>query len=234
MSVEAMAIVLHHSRAQGTAKLVALGIANHAGDGGAWPAVSTLARYANTTPRSIQRALNKLVELGEVAVTVQGGGLPEADDFTRPNRYDLRVSCPPDCDRTPAHRTRRGGGPRLWRGPSFTPELPGSTPVDKPGDTSVTRSPSEALPPDTSVTGGGDTSVTLTTTTNPATNDLCDPGTERARGARAVGCEAGCRLEAQHDGLCDTAPAPPPTDELARIREQLARDTAATLAREKD
>lgn len=34
MSIEAMAVALHHSKTQGATKLVLLGIANHEGDGG--------------------------------------------------------------------------------------------------------------------------------------------------------------------------------------------------------
>ena len=42
MSIELMSLVLHHSVAQPTHKLILLGIANHQGDGGAWPSIETL------------------------------------------------------------------------------------------------------------------------------------------------------------------------------------------------
>jgi hypothetical protein len=42
MSIEAVATVLNHSKARGRAKLVLIGIANHLGDQGAWPSISTL------------------------------------------------------------------------------------------------------------------------------------------------------------------------------------------------
>lgn len=106
MSVEALSIVLHHSRATGTAKLVLLGIANHAGDGGAWPSVATLARYANVHERNIQRAIDQLVALGELARHVQDGGLSHMKDHHRPNRYEVLVTCPATCDRTSSHRIR--------------------------------------------------------------------------------------------------------------------------------
>lgn len=106
MSVEAMALVLHHSRATGTAKVVLLGVANHAGDGGAWPTVATLARYANVTERAVQQAIAKLVKAGELRVDRQAGGLGYLKDFERPNRYDVLIACPSTCDHTMNHRLR--------------------------------------------------------------------------------------------------------------------------------
>jgi hypothetical protein len=117
MSVETIAIVLHHSRATGTAKLVLVGIANHAGDGGAWPSRYTLAKYAGCSEDNVRKAIKRLVGLGEVTVHVQRGGMPEDDDAWRPNRYDVLVTCPSDCDRTPQHRTTkdRQRQAKLWR-----------------------------------------------------------------------------------------------------------------------
>ena len=68
MSVESMAIALHHSRSKGTAKVVLLGIANHDGDGGAYPTVATLAKYANVSRANVQKALTKLESLGEIQI----------------------------------------------------------------------------------------------------------------------------------------------------------------------
>jgi len=65
-----MNLVLNHSKATGRAKLVLLGIANHFGDNGAWPSISTLARYANASERSVKRDIQELVELGELTVEV--------------------------------------------------------------------------------------------------------------------------------------------------------------------
>ena len=70
MSIEAMNLVLNYSKATGRAKLVLLGIANHFGDNGAWPSISTLARYANASERSVKRDIQELVELGELSVEV--------------------------------------------------------------------------------------------------------------------------------------------------------------------
>jgi len=125
MSVEHMAVVLHHSKSKGTDKLVLLGIANHAGDGGAWPSIATLAKYANVHERNVQRSIDKLVGRGELRVHVQAGGTREAPDHARPNMYDVLVVCPPWCDRTPNHRDTRklaGGQPPLWiKGVAHTP-----------------------------------------------------------------------------------------------------------------
>ena len=71
MSIEAVSLVLNNSRATGRAKLVLLGIANHLGDHGAWPSISTLARYANSSERSVKRDIQELVELGELKVEMQ-------------------------------------------------------------------------------------------------------------------------------------------------------------------
>ena len=106
MSVESMAIALHHSRATGSAKLVLLGIANHDGDGGAWPSVATLARYAAVTPRNAQKAIDRLVELHEVVRELNAGGTASTSNYTRPNLYRFILACPPTCDRTSRHSTR--------------------------------------------------------------------------------------------------------------------------------
>jgi hypothetical protein len=71
MSIEAVSLVLNNSRATGRAKLVLLGIANNLGDHGAWPSISTLARYANASERSVKRDIQELVELGELKVELQ-------------------------------------------------------------------------------------------------------------------------------------------------------------------
>lgn len=106
MSVESMAIALHHSRATGAARSILIGIANHDGDGGAWPAMATLAKYGNVSRRGAQKALDQLVNLGEVEVMVQRGGNGNIEDYRRPNLYKFLLTCPHDCDRTKNHRTR--------------------------------------------------------------------------------------------------------------------------------
>jgi hypothetical protein len=111
MSVESMAIALNHSQAGGTAKLVLMGIANHDGDGGAWPSVDTLAKYANVHRRNAQRAIERLEALGEIQVIRNGGGSHSVADSHRPNLYRVTLKCPPDCDRSSQHRTRKTATP---------------------------------------------------------------------------------------------------------------------------
>lgn len=106
MSVESMAIALHHSRATGAAKIILIGIANHDGDGGAWPSIATLAKYGNVTPRAAQKAIEKLIALGEIHRHIQQGGTLHTPNHARPNRYTFTLVCPPGCDRTSAHRVR--------------------------------------------------------------------------------------------------------------------------------
>lgn len=98
-----MALALHHSNASGTAKVVLLGIANHDGDGGAWPSVPTLSVYANVDERNVQRAIDGLLEAGEIRRFVQQGGLRGMADFDRPNLYHVALVCPINCDRSTKH-----------------------------------------------------------------------------------------------------------------------------------
>lgn len=130
MSIESISIALHHSRATGAAKLVLIGIANHDGDGGAWPSVGTLAKYAGIDPRSVKRSVKHLEQLHEIRRDIQGGGDARMAEHERPNRYHFLLVCPPDCDRTSRHRTRTHVPVEL--------DLEGVTPVS-PGDASVTR-----------------------------------------------------------------------------------------------
>lgn len=144
-----MAVVLHHSKAKGTRKLVLIGIANHEGDGGAWPSMATLATYANVDERNARKAVEWLRDHRELAVDVQGGGDLHTADHARPNRYRVLVSCPPWCDRTTSHRdTRRLSGGRQ--------RALFSTPVDKPVHPR-TNAPGGLSTGGTNAPGGGGT-----------------------------------------------------------------------------
>lgn len=159
-----MAVVLHHSRAKGTAKLVLLGIANHQGDGGAWPSVETLARYANVDGRAVQKCLTKLVSSGELRREVQAGGLADMDDHARPNRYEVLVKCPPWCDHTPQHRdTRKLSGRQgsLWKNP-LSARTPGVH-TDTPPLSTGTPAPLSARTPEPHPEPGANKVGALTT-----------------------------------------------------------------------
>jgi hypothetical protein len=102
MSAEAVTVVLHHSKAEGTAKLVLWGIANHHSDSGAWPSISTLAKYASVTERRVQQIVRDLVALGEIAIEEQGG---LGQHQYKTNRYFILLQCPEDCDGSLQHKT---------------------------------------------------------------------------------------------------------------------------------
>ena len=101
MSIEKMTTVLYHAKVSGNEKVVLLGIANHEGDGGAYPAVDTLARYANLDRRATQRILRKLEDASLLSSARRTGSSTV---------YRVLVQCPEDCDRTTNHRILRGGG----------------------------------------------------------------------------------------------------------------------------
>jgi hypothetical protein len=158
MSIESVAIALHHSRSTGSAKLVLIGIANHDGDGGSFPKVATLAKYANVHPRHVVRCLNTLGALGEIVIHQSAGGTTKTPETLRPNLYEFILECPPDCDRTKNHRLT---GEKLGR--NYKGQYPGEA-VDKSTPDLVTPgSPSDThvtTPSDTHVTTPSDTSVT--------------------------------------------------------------------------
>lgn len=101
MSIEATTAVLHHSQAEGTAKLVMWGIANHHSDAGAWPAISTLAKYARVSERRVQQIIRELEDMGEISIDEQGGFGTQY----KTNRYWILVQCPEDCDGSLSHST---------------------------------------------------------------------------------------------------------------------------------
>lgn len=104
VSVEALAVALHHGAVVGTDKVVLLGVANHVGDGGAWPSLGTLASYANVSVRTVQRSLALLEKRGYIRVDRQAGGTKTTPEHLRPNRYEFLLGCPPTCDRSTNHR----------------------------------------------------------------------------------------------------------------------------------
>ena len=67
--------VWEHSRAKGADRLVLLAIAEHSNDDGrgAWPSVTTLARFSLLSDRQVRLSLRKLERTGEL-VTERGAG----------------------------------------------------------------------------------------------------------------------------------------------------------------
>jgi len=172
-----MAIALHHSRAKGATKLVLVGIANHDGDGGAWPSIGTLARYAACSASQVQRSIKRLEELGEIRRHIQQGGTWDMQSWARPNRYDFLLTCPEDCDRTKNHRTVRRSSIPL---PTFGEQLPeraGVMPVEEivdeaamPVDNSTPDPPAPMRPGRTHATRPPRTHATLTIPSNQQLN----------------------------------------------------------------
>ena len=71
MSIQVMQAVWEHSKADGRARLVLLAIADHQGEIGAWPSITTIARMVNSSERSVQRDIQHLQKIGELKVEVQ-------------------------------------------------------------------------------------------------------------------------------------------------------------------
>lgn len=140
MSIEALAIVLNHSKATGAVKLILMGVANHINpdNDGAWPSQVKLASYANCTERYVRKALDELVELGELKFETHGG---KSNGGNKSNRYWLTIQCPDDCDGSTNHRI---GKPRTLakNTPNSVPNTPNfvqntqnsssAEPLDKP------------------------------------------------------------------------------------------------------
>jgi hypothetical protein len=113
MSIESMSRVLHHSTLTGTNKLILLGIANHDGDGGAWPSIETLMAYGNCSESSVHRAIRAAVAAGELVVVHQGGGHADMRADRRPNLYRITVGV--QSDGVPSATLRADGVPSVTR-----------------------------------------------------------------------------------------------------------------------
>lgn len=100
----------YHSQADNSARLVLLAIADHDGEGGAWPSVPTLARMTRLSESTVRRSIKALVALGEVTVHLQDGGTARTPEHVRPNRYEITLACPAWCDGTARHACRACGG----------------------------------------------------------------------------------------------------------------------------
>ena len=142
-----MTLILHHQPdISGSEKLVAIGIANHDGDGGSFPSMTTLAKYASCSLDTARRAVKSLQERGLVIVHRQQGGHADMPDHLRPNRYEFSdlLRCPPECDGTKWHRM-----PKAEKNP-LAPVPPPSTHAGGTPCTSATPPPSTHATPETS------------------------------------------------------------------------------------
>ena len=124
MGYRAIAATMYHSKATGTARLVMLAIAHFyddKGENGAWPNQETIAKLANVSKRSVQRAIVELRELGEVDILVHRGRGKTFDRQT--NRYFITIMCPDSCDSSINHRDLddTGDESRRQTGPTMTP-----------------------------------------------------------------------------------------------------------------
>lgn len=104
MSFESMAMVMHHSPVGGTDFVVLMGLANHNGDGGIWPSLERLSRYTKTSIRAVRSSLRRLEEYGLIRTHICQGGNDRTRGNYRPNKYDILLACPPECDGTTNHR----------------------------------------------------------------------------------------------------------------------------------
>lgn len=74
MSIHCMSTVWRESKAEGTALLLELAIADHARDSGwAWPGIESLAKKTRMSVRAVQYIIRDLEEMGELAVETQTG-----------------------------------------------------------------------------------------------------------------------------------------------------------------
>jgi hypothetical protein len=87
MSVESISWALRARNISAMEKLVLIGIANHDGDGGSWPSIATLAMYANSSTRTVQRCIQSLADAGFITVEQNAGGTMHTRNDRRPNHY---------------------------------------------------------------------------------------------------------------------------------------------------
>lgn len=91
MSVESISQALHVQGLSASEKLVLIGIANHDGDGGAWPSIETLSTYLGASERATQYAVANLVKKGFITVEKNAGGTDRTRNDRRPNLYRLHL-----------------------------------------------------------------------------------------------------------------------------------------------
>lgn len=128
-----MSWVWEQSRAKGSARLVLLALADHAGaDGGdAYPSVRRLACRCGVSERTVQEALKALAELGEITVDANAG--PRGV-----NRYRLTMTPAGSAPPQDLHPRNASQGP---------PQISHATPADPaPEPSGTVREPSPSSP----------------------------------------------------------------------------------------
>ena len=77
-----------------TEKMVLLVIADHASDDGteAWPSQATIAKKASVSIRTVQRAVNTLVEKGFIYMQKGAGGSATCREDRRPHKYTINLA----------------------------------------------------------------------------------------------------------------------------------------------
>lgn len=131
-----------------------IGIANHDGDGGAWPTVNTLAHYARLSTRQVQRVTVELERYGEIVKHIQDGGTREVAHYDRPNLYEFTLRCPKHCDGSKNHKLIcqkpdcKKPLPKSFQQVYYHPKCAPTDPVTpaSPGDAHVTRGASPVSP----------------------------------------------------------------------------------------
>lgn len=104
LSIQQIGIVLNHSRAMGTTKMVLMGIAWHIGKdplAGCYPSQQTLADYANCSTRQVRRCIDELVGLDELHVISNGSY--RRGSIASTNLYTVILDCPDWCDKSMNH-----------------------------------------------------------------------------------------------------------------------------------
>lgn len=136
MSVESMASALRLQGLPPVEKLLLIGIANHDGDGGAWPSIATLATYTGLSVRQTQRTVQKLVDRGLVEVGVNEGGNKKTKNDRRPNLYILHLDgVTSQAERGDTQTSPRGVTPDVTRTiPGTIQEPSSSKPTKKEWD----------------------------------------------------------------------------------------------------
>jgi hypothetical protein len=144
MSVRVMSWVWEHSRAEGTDRLVLLAIADSATDdgGNAWPSTATLAKKAGVDPRTVQRAVRRLIADGELTMRPNAGK-------NGVNVY--RVTMTPRQSATPAQSHPGAKSPRQPAAPAESRSTPGTeSPTPRQSATQTVLEPSTNHPKDIS------------------------------------------------------------------------------------